>query len=292
MTSLNRILAAVDFSDRSRVALDFAARLACRFDAELHVMHAQDPLLSAAAESRGINLTHETEDELRAFVADTRPAQRCGLHFDVIVGSAPTTIAHAAERECADLIVMAAHGMSGAQLALLGSTTEGVLRRSNVSVLVVPDEWKPADPEAMDLRGEGPVIVGVDFRIPSIEATADGAMLAKALQTELVLVHVVSTLRVLTRWREHAEAALLQRVTEAQNDLQCLRDTVSIGVPAQAIVTRGRAAACLVEAAKRYPHAIMAVGRTVHPHGYAPPGTTAYRILTHAHLPVLMHVAR
>jgi nucleotide-binding universal stress UspA family protein len=71
MTKPTRILAAVDFSDRSRVALALAARLACRFDAELRVMHAQEPLLAAAAESRGIDLTSETEDELRAIVANT-----------------------------------------------------------------------------------------------------------------------------------------------------------------------------------------------------------------------------
>jgi nucleotide-binding universal stress UspA family protein len=290
--NLNRILAAVDFSDRSRVALGFAARLACRFDAELHVMHAQDPLLSAAAENRGIDLGRETEDALRGFVGDTWPAPRCGLHVDVIVGPASTSIAHAAERECADVIVMAAHGMSGAQHALLGSTTEGVLRRSNVSVLVVPDEWAPADPVAIDLRGEGPVIVGVDLRIPSFEAAADGAALARALETELVLVHVVPALRVLPQWREHADAALGQRAAEAQQELDRLRDRISGGLPARALVTRGRAPSCIAEAAKQHPHGIIAVGRTVHPHGYAPPGTTAYRLLTSAHLPVLMHVAR
>jgi nucleotide-binding universal stress UspA family protein len=286
-----RILVAVDFSDRSRAALRFAARLANRFDAELHVMHAQDPFLSAAAESRGIDLTRETEDELRVFIAETWPAPRCRLHFDVMIGAAPRTIAHAAERECTDLIVVAAHGMSGAQHLLLGSTTDGLLRCSNVSVLVVPDDWTPADPEAIDLRGEGPVVVGVDFRIPSIEAAADGAVLAKALQTELVLVHVVPTLNVLPRWREHADAALATPAMEAEHELDRLRHRVSGGIPSHTVVTSGRAASCLVEAAKRYPHGIIAVGRTVHPHGYAPPGTTAYRVLTHAHVPVLMHVA-
>jgi hypothetical protein len=80
-----------------------------------------------------------------------------------VVGAASTCIAQAAEHESADVIVMAAHGMSGAQHALLGSTTEGVLRHSKVSVLVVPDDWVPADQDAPDLRGEGPVIVGVDL---------------------------------------------------------------------------------------------------------------------------------
>ena len=292
MNQPSRILAAVDFSDRSRVALAFAARLACRFEAELHVMHAQDPLLSAAAQSRGIDLTRETEDELRASVANTWPASLCTLHLDVLVGSVSTCITDAAERERADVIVMAAHGMSGAQHALLGSTTEGVLRRSKVSVLVVPDEWTPADPDALDLRGEGPVIVGVDFRIPAIEAAADGAVLARALETELLLVHVVPSLRVLGRWREHHEAALAQRASEAEAQLEGIRDTVTGGVPARALVMRGRVATCLGEAVKDHPHGIIVVGRTIHPGGDASPGRTAYRVVTTALAPVLMHVAR
>jgi nucleotide-binding universal stress UspA family protein len=290
MTKPARILAAVDFSDRSRVALGFAARLALRFGAELHVMHAQDPLLSAAAESRGIDLTGDTEQELRAVVAETWPAALCEVHLDVIVGTPSTCIANAAERERADVIVMAAHGMSGAQHALLGSTTEGVLRRSKISVLVVPDDWAAADPAASDLRGEGPVIVGVDFRIPAIEAAADGAVLARALDSELVLVHVVPALRVLGRWREHAEEGLARRALEARPELEKIRDTVAGGARARATVTRGRVAECLAELVKGHPHALIVVGRAVDP--AADLGRTAYRVLTTARVPVLMHVAR
>jgi nucleotide-binding universal stress UspA family protein len=46
------ILAPADFSDCSRVALAFAARLAQHCGAELHVLHAEPPLLAAAARSR------------------------------------------------------------------------------------------------------------------------------------------------------------------------------------------------------------------------------------------------
>jgi nucleotide-binding universal stress UspA family protein len=288
----NRILAAVDFSDRSQVALGFAARLACQFNADLHVMHAQDPLLSAAAQHRGIDLARETEDELRASVAATWPATRCGVHFDVIVGHAATSIANAAERECADVIVMAAHGMSGAQHALLGSTTDGVLRRSNTSVLVVPDAWEAARPEVPDLSGEGPVIAGVDFRIPAIEAAADAAVLAASLRTELMLVHIVPAMPVLARWREHAEAALVEKAAEAKREIERIAAAVNGGVPTRVVVERGRVASCLSEVAHPHPHGIIVVGRSIHPHGYAPPGKTAYRVLTEARLPVLMHVAR
>lgn len=286
------ILAAVDFSDRSRVALQFAARLACQFQAELHVMHAQDPLLAAAAEQRGLDLVRETEDELRVLASATWPATQCGLRFDVIVGPAAKSIAQAAERERADIVVMAAHGMSGARHAVLGSTTEGVLRKSNVSVLVVPDEWTAAAPDASDLSGEGPIVAGMDFRIPSIDAAADGADLARALGTELVLVHVVPALKVLPRWRDQAEAALAERAAQARDELARIAATVSSGVSTRAVVERGRVASCLADAAQAYPHAILTVGRSVHPTGLAPPGTTAYRVLAAARAPVLMHVAR
>lgn len=292
MQAYERILAAVDFSDRSRVALGFAARLACRFRAELHVLHAQDPLLSAAAEASGMNLARESEDELRALVAATWPAERCRLHFDVMVGRPAATIVDAAERERADLIVLAAHGMSGAEHALLGSTAEGVLKRSKVSVLVVPDGWTPAAPDAFDLTGEGPLIVGLDFRLPAIEAAAESAMIARTLRTGLLLVHVVPTLRVLARWREHAEAALERRVREATEQMAQVAATVNSGVPTRTLVERGRVAPCLAEIIGAHPHAIAAVGRSVQANGYAPPGKTAYRLLTQTRVPVLMHVAK
>jgi nucleotide-binding universal stress UspA family protein len=288
----DRILVGVDFSERSRVALGFAGRLACQFNAELHVAHALDPLLAGAAEHHGLPLGGETEHELREFTASTWPGSTCNAHFHVVTGQAPTAIVHTAEHEGADVIVLAAHGMSGAQHLLLGSTTEGVLRTSSLSVLVVPDEWTPVHADAADLRGEGPVVAAVDFRIPSIEAAADGVTLARALHAELVLVHVVPALRVLPRWREHADAALAAQASEAQLELVRLRDAICSDVLTELLVTTGRVSSCLAESVKRFPRAIVVVGRTVHPHGFAPPGTTAYRVLTHSHVPVLMHVAR
>ena len=63
-----RILVAVDFSEPSRTALRFGARLAVQCSAELHVLHAEDPLLSAAARAGGIDLRDETLEELPRFI--------------------------------------------------------------------------------------------------------------------------------------------------------------------------------------------------------------------------------
>lgn len=288
---LARILVGVDFSDASRVALGFAARLAYHTGAELHVLHALDPLLAAAAERRRFDLATDTRNELGSFVDGTWPAPECSLTLAVVAGPAARVIAHAAERQHADLVVVAAHGMSAARHGLLGSTTEGVLRRSNVSVLVVPEAWTAARPIAADLRGEGPLVVGVDFRLPSLEAVADAAALAAALHCELLLVHIVPVPRVLPRWREHSEAALLERTAQARTEMDRIAAAIE-QVPVRVVVEPGRPASCLADAARVYPHAILAVGRAVHPSGYGSPGRTAYRAITLSQLPVLMHVAR
>ena len=57
------ILVAVNFSATSRMALVLAARLALLCAAELHVLHAEDPLLSAAADRAGIDLVREKHEE-------------------------------------------------------------------------------------------------------------------------------------------------------------------------------------------------------------------------------------
>ena len=67
------ILAPVDFSDASRASLQCAARLAAQWTATLHVMHAIDPLLAAAASAQQVDLEGETRAELRAFLEAAAP---------------------------------------------------------------------------------------------------------------------------------------------------------------------------------------------------------------------------
>jgi len=68
------VLAAVDFSESSRRALTFAARLARHADARLHVVHAQDPLLANAARAAGVDIDAETRAELSTFMQNAPPA--------------------------------------------------------------------------------------------------------------------------------------------------------------------------------------------------------------------------
>ena len=59
-TPFHRILVAVDFSETSQLALDAAADLARRFDAELHLVHAFDvpvPMFNPYAVSVPVDAT-------------------------------------------------------------------------------------------------------------------------------------------------------------------------------------------------------------------------------------------
>src|SRR5688572_7851814 len=172
------MLAAVDFSEGSRAALAFAARLAVQCGSRLHVLHAEDPLLCAAAQHQGRNLSEETLEELRRFAAETRPTVTCNPGLHAVAGHAGDVIIDIAARENADIIVIGSRGMSGTERLLFGSTTEYVLRRADVSVLVVPADWTAPRADVPDLTGVGPLIAGVDFTTSSALAAAAAAWLA------------------------------------------------------------------------------------------------------------------
>ncbi len=287
-----RILAAVDFSDTSRTALTMAARLARQCQAELHVIHAVDPLLAAGARSTGVDLVRESREELGTFVGGAFPAADWAPLHHTAEGHGADVICHVAARERIDLIVLGAHGMSGLARLAFGSTTEAVLRRAPVSVLVVPESWTPPQPDTDALRGTGPVVAAVDFSPASLDAARAGARLAFALQTSLDLVHVVPARPVLARWRPHAEAAVLEHLAVARRDLTAAIEHLGVQVPVQVRVESGDVAAQLAEAAAATDgrHPLLVMGRRQHSQSGDAPGETAYRALMLARVPVLLHL--
>ena len=285
------VLAAVDFSESSRVALAFAAGLAQQCGAALHVLHAEDPLLFAAAASANVDLTAETRDELQRFIALVPAAAALSPCRDVVNGNPVSVILDIANREGADLIVLGAHGMSGAGRVLFGSVTQGVLLRANRSILVVPDCWRAPKPDAAGLAGLGPVIVGVDFCEPSWQAAAAGCALAERLQTSVELLHVVPNLGVPERWRRHADRVIEERITLARRDLARHVEALDPKVPITTHVEQGSVeqelAAAAIEVGTRHP--LLVLGRRSSRSRDGAPGATAFRLANLARVPVLMH---
>ena len=285
------VLAAVDFSESSRRALTFAARLARHADARLHVVHAQDPMLANAARAAGVDIDAETRAELSAFMQSAPPAGDWSPFQDVADGSAVTVLCDAADRVNADVIVVGAHGMSGVGHLMFGSTTEGMLRETDRSVFVIPDSWTPPRGDADDLSGVGPVIAGVEPTPAAFAAAFAARDLAKLLNTSLELRHVVPSPSVLSRWSGHAETAQRERVDMARarfQDAAALRDLT----PATLDVTSGPVAEQLADAARARDdrHPLLVLGRRTRAERGGTPGSTAVRVLTLAEVPVLMYL--
>ena len=104
MIPAKRMLVGVDFSEPSRTALAFAARLALHGGGELDVLHVQDPLLMTAARNAGIDLRAESVEELKRFIHDTPPADACHPDSFVLCGTPGKVLCDIAAREQAETV--------------------------------------------------------------------------------------------------------------------------------------------------------------------------------------------
>jgi universal stress protein E len=151
--TFKRILVADDFSHGSDQALRAALALPAEPGARVLLVHVIDTHPTLALGVLGLGAHPDAraiEKERRRLGAklDARAARlgRRGLRVEcrVVAGSPAGELARAAQRWRAGLLVAATHGQSGLRRALLGSTTEALLRVSPCPVLAVkPLDWKP-----------------------------------------------------------------------------------------------------------------------------------------------------
>jgi nucleotide-binding universal stress UspA family protein len=136
------ILCPVDFSPDSERALAAALALARSANGHVTLVTVVDPLLEAGASAAGVDdaLHAQTQDELRQLLdraASGLPAAAVAA-VSVRVGKPVKEILAQAADSNADVIVMGMRGIGGAEKLLLGSTSQQVLERSAIPVLVVP----------------------------------------------------------------------------------------------------------------------------------------------------------
>ena len=169
----------------------------------------------------------ETEPALREFVAATWPdgtAPSVQTIFKTPIGDPTTVILETAAHEAVDLIVMGTQGLGGFRKWLLGSTTERLLRRSHVPVLVVPLSEESGVPRVNAQFEIGHILAATDFSESSVAAVKYAAQLARRFSATLALTHVVEPLTVPSQWRPLAEESDETRVATARDRLTALAD--------------------------------------------------------------------
>jgi len=138
------ILVAVDFSDCSKTALDYAALLADKLGAALTLVHVVEPYVYPEDLSAGLTIEQIDARWMRAAKEKLEQLAlhkgRPGTPWNVIVTMGPPwhQIVDTAKSRRADLIVTGTHGHTGLKHVVLGSTAERVVRHAQCPVLVVP----------------------------------------------------------------------------------------------------------------------------------------------------------
>lgn len=282
------VICAVDFSDHSARALRYAAALSMAEHAQLHVISVIDPLLAdAAAAAYDLeSLSAETASDLRLFITTTlghRPDVRDPA-IRIAVGDAAREILRAAETVRADLIVLGTHGLGGLRKLFFGSTTDHVLRDAGTAVLAVPLAAKAT---TSPFNGHAPIVVGVDVERPFRTHVDRAVALARDFKTSVVVVHAVPPIQTSERWSRHAARTRQQRERAAQMALDVICAETRNGVGLKSIVESGNAGDVLAKVAADEEAGLIVIGLGS-PSGVGHrPGTTAYRVVSGAEVPVL-----
>jgi nucleotide-binding universal stress UspA family protein len=150
--NITRVVAAVEPTLASAVALRTAVALVARHDARLTMLHALEnfPGHSVFSGSEAWRLVQQLpakqRETAKRLESQARQFGRVDAVAHVITGSAAPGIVSAASETDADVIVMGVAPRTWLDRSTFGSTLGGVLRRSEIPVLVVPvmggdEEW-------------------------------------------------------------------------------------------------------------------------------------------------------
>ena len=140
--NVKRILTAVDFSETSDKAFDYALAFARVFGAEVVALHVlEDPIIYAP--TTGQEWRDEFEQTIRKkfeAMLERHTCEGVSVRTLLVPGSPFFEIIRAAESESCDLIILGSHGHGVVEHILLGSVAEKVVRKAKRPVLVVRPE--------------------------------------------------------------------------------------------------------------------------------------------------------
>jgi len=198
MLSLPRILAPIDFSERSPGAARYAGRLACHFHSELTLMHVVD---SSAYEVSAYEFTGpvvstlptERRSEAEGLLANFLPDEFRNMNVRRIVlsGDPAGEIVELAHSERASLIVIPTHGYGPFRRFILGSVSAKILHDAECPVFTgahIPD----APPD--EVRSFRKILCAVDFCPQSEKALKWASDFAGEFHAQLIVAHITPSL--------------------------------------------------------------------------------------------------
>ncbi|MDU0460223.1 MAG: universal stress protein [Geobacteraceae bacterium] len=144
MKPFEKILTAIDFSENSELAFEYAVTMAKQFDAELIVMH----VINEPVDLRGFYVPHISFEQLEKEIEEGAAKMMenfCSSRLEsfrnyttaIVSGIPYDEIIRKADEVGASLIVLGTHGRTGLDHILFGSTAERVVRSANCPVMTI-----------------------------------------------------------------------------------------------------------------------------------------------------------
>lgn len=186
-----KILVPIDFSDRSKKALQVADKFAQLFDGKITPFYSHLPISEldepyALGMSSKIYQNFESlEEQLTTRVKEVAENNVDPSRLDkpsVVLGNAAEGIIDASDDY--DYIIMSSHGRTGFSRFLLGSVAEKVLRLAHTPVMVVENE--------SDVDDFKKIMVTTDFSDNAAEAYPYAIDIAEKSGAKVDLIHVLS----------------------------------------------------------------------------------------------------
>ncbi|WPP50803.1 universal stress protein [Catalinimonas niigatensis] len=193
MKSIKNILAPTDFSSAANNALLYATGLAREFEAKLYVLHSyRIPTVSDVAYPLGgiypegmvdiEDVREEVNAEMDKIKNDYLSSK--SLHYETVLecGFAEENIQHIIEQKNIDLVVMGTRGANALQ-ELFGSTTTHLINRTQVPILVIPENVKFSKIES--------IVLATDYqKVHKPETYATMISMANTFHANLDILHV------------------------------------------------------------------------------------------------------
>lgn len=191
MVCLMKILVPIDFSDRSKKALEVADKFADLMDGTVTPFYAHLPIseldepYALGMSSKMYQNFEELEETLSSRVDD---AAREYIDQDrlekpeVVLGNAAQGIIDASKNY--DYVILSSHGRTGFSRFLLGSVAEKVMRLAHTPVMIVEND--------SDVGNFDRILVTTDFSDNAAEAYSHAFGIAKKSMGSIDLLHVLS----------------------------------------------------------------------------------------------------
>jgi nucleotide-binding universal stress UspA family protein len=262
------VLVPLDGSRLAEAALPVAAYLAGRMRASITLIHIIERNAPAEVHSdRHLTDVQEATDYLNQTAQRAIPGETpVETHVHTAeVSDVPRSIVDHAGELGQDLIVMCAHGRSGARDWLFGSIAQQVIAMGTIPVLLVRPTGE-SEAQAFTCKT---ILVPLDGVPEHEEALPMAAELARVCEARLHLFMAIPTLATLAG-REAAAAMLLPGATRAMLDMdmtggegylqRCCERLAETGLAPTREVGRGDPAPSIVEAAERIQASMIVLG--------------------------------